>query len=141
MSDLGHIFLGTLRCPVVPRCDEIAHRTEVLTRLCEAQNWRCCYCGISMRWASGRGHDAATIEHVIPKSAGGPISSWWNLVAACNLCNSSRASMNAEKYLQLVVCKGRRKAALYAQRLRKRIQGRRVYGQHLFPPRHADRAP
>ena len=54
-------------------------------RLAEAQNWRCCYCGIMMnRWR--KAPTLCTIEHVIPASAGGRVC-WETCVAACKECN------------------------------------------------------
>lgn len=95
---------------------------EKLVRLCEAQNWRCCYCGIPME--IGRpGDDTPTFEHVVPKIAEGS-DRWENLVAACRLCNNARSAMKAETYLRFVRWKGRIKAARYAHRLRAKLQRR-----------------
>jgi len=56
-------------------------------RLAEAQNWRCCYCGVVMnRWR--RGDTLCTIEHVIPASAGGRVC-WETCAAACHKCNTA----------------------------------------------------
>jgi hypothetical protein len=99
-----------------------------LFRLCEAQNWRCCYCGITL--ATGRpGNDTATMEHVVPKVAGGS-NDWSNLVAACKLCNNARSAMKALKYLRYVKWKGRETAARYAHRLRHKVQ-RRAFRSRL----------
>lgn len=57
-------------------------------RLAEAQNWRCCYCGVRMTLHCG-GLDEATFEHVVPKSRGGTDGTE-NLVIACFGCNSRR---------------------------------------------------
>jgi 5-methylcytosine-specific restriction endonuclease McrA len=45
-------------------------------------DYRCQYCGIK---ASG----PMTVDHVVPKSAGGA-SSWENLVCACLVCNNRK---------------------------------------------------
>jgi hypothetical protein len=81
--------------------------------LCEAQNWRCCYCGIHLQ---GRGDDmdAPSIEHIIPLCLGG-FRLWVNEAIACRLCNSSRHKMPWERFLALVTRHGRQKAALIAQ--------------------------
>jgi 5-methylcytosine-specific restriction endonuclease McrA len=79
-------------------------------------------------WRATR-EDRATIEHVIPKIAGGS-NDWDNLAAACRMCNNARSAMKAEKYLQFVEWKGRIKAARYANRLRGRLQARK---QKSFP--------
>jgi len=96
-----------------------------LVRLCEAQNWRCCYCGVHMT-TSARRDRSPSIEHVVPRFVGGS-DDWENLVAACRLCNQGRGLMRAERYLTLVKWKGRRRAALYSRRLRTKLQTR----QHI----------
>ena len=58
-----------------------------LERLCEAQNWRCCYCGCALEIG-----DNATVEHVLAKGSGGN-SSYWNTVAACVSCNTRMDTM------------------------------------------------
>lgn len=68
-------------------------RRELRVLLCEAQNWRCCYCGIVMSiWLDGthgRKRSDATIEHLTMRANGGE-DRWENCVAACQGCNSSR---------------------------------------------------
>lgn len=60
---------------------------ELRFRLAEAQNWRCCYCGVQMnRFRKTPG--VVTVEHVIPESAGGKIC-WETCVAACSACNGA----------------------------------------------------
>lgn len=53
----------------------------------------CCYCGSS---------NGYTIDHIIPQSKGGT-STWKNLVACCEECNSKKANHDLEKtgYTQL----------------------------------------
>ena len=60
---------------------------ELFARLSEAQNWRCCYCGVR---TTRYGPTGATIEHVLPKCHGGADHPD-NLVMACYDCNSSRS--------------------------------------------------
>lgn len=43
-------------------------------------DWQCQYCGIKLDWGT------VTIDHVRPKSMGGP-TSWKNCVASCKKCN------------------------------------------------------
>lgn len=71
-------------------------------RLAESQNWRCCYCGVSMnRWR--KGPTLCTVEHVIPASAGGRVC-WETCVAACFKCNTADGSrLAAESRLRLTV--------------------------------------
>lgn len=61
--------------------------------LSERQNHKCCYCGISTTIdEQNREQDnAATIEHVKPKSKGGP-DAMDNCVMACRKCNNERGS-------------------------------------------------
>ena len=62
---------------------------EMRTRLAEAQNWKCCYCGCRM--TNDLGWKQATFEHIIPRQAGGR-DVVDNLVIACNRCNNLRKS-------------------------------------------------
>lgn len=106
-----------------------AHETRNFTKrtaLCEAQNWRCCYCGI--RFSDDVDSDAcATIEHVVPIVAGG-LMRWLNEVVACRLCNEGRGAMYARSYYQHVVWKGRAKAAKWGRRRRqKRMAAQRAH--------------
>lgn len=57
--------------------------------LCEAQNHRCCYCGVRMG-ATGNRRDYPTIEHVTKLSDGGA-DALDNIVIACRGCNEDRA--------------------------------------------------
>lgn len=87
--------------------------------LSEAQNHRCAYCGIRMTDAPLT-HDEGTIDHYVPKAAGGaPV--WSNEIMACRLCNNARGAMYADHYFQIVMWKGRIKAAQYAVRRRIRL--------------------
>ena len=52
--------------------------------LCRRDEFRCQYCDASP------GQDALTIDHVVPRSRGGP-TSWENCVAACADCNRVKA--------------------------------------------------
>ena len=61
-----------------------------LPSLCEAQNWRCCYCGGRMD-GTGQEPDAPSVEHVLPRSMGGT-DDVGNLAAAHRRCNEARGS-------------------------------------------------
>lgn len=63
------------------------------TRLAEAQNWKCCFCGCKMTEFRGMAH-SATIEHVIPQTFGGTDDPE-NLAASCNSCNNNRGTDDA----------------------------------------------
>lgn len=131
---MRYVDRGGMRTVVVPRADFGRQYFALLRQLCEAQNWRCCYCGIHMEfgragewtpelWKAGAGI-VATIEHVTPKVQGGQ-NKWKNLAAACKLCNNGRSDMDYEKYLRFVLWKGREAAAQYAHRLRGKLSFRR----------------
>lgn len=47
----------------------------------------CFYCGESLCW------DTKTVDHVIPKSKGGPHRAW-NLVISCKPCNKKKGDSN-----------------------------------------------
>jgi 5-methylcytosine-specific restriction endonuclease McrA len=64
---------------------------------------RCVYCGIPAR-RPGRGvkraPDLATLDHVVPKSFGGPLNCD-NIVLACSACNNERGTMDAQAFRAL----------------------------------------
>ncbi len=67
----------------------LPYRSKIpLTRaaLMRRDNYVCAYCGIK----------ADTIDHVIPRSRGGP-HSWENCVASCNRCNHRKADRLVEE--------------------------------------------
>ena len=47
----------------------------------------CFYCGLKLTW------NTKTIDHVIPKSKGGPHRAW-NLVISCMECNKAKGDSN-----------------------------------------------
>ncbi|WP_201834589.1 HNH endonuclease [Microvirga zambiensis] len=63
----------------------------------------CVYCGKPAR-RPGRGvkraPDLATLDHVAPRSAGGPLARD-NLVLACSACNNERGTMDAAAFRAL----------------------------------------
>ena len=61
-------------------------RLQVLAR----DGYVCYYCG----------HDATTVDHVIPIAKGGDPISHDNMVAACRRCNSSKGSRSEGLFLQ-----------------------------------------
>ena len=63
------------------------YRKRIRTRLAEAQNWKCCYCGATM--TEEPGPLKCTREHIIPKSMGGT-DNMNNMVCACARCNEHR---------------------------------------------------
>jgi 5-methylcytosine-specific restriction endonuclease McrA len=60
------------------------HRRKITRRAVFARdNWTCQYCGTRAN---------LTVDHVIPRSKGGP-SSWENIVAACAPCNRRKGNL------------------------------------------------
>lgn len=74
-------------------------RSHMRTRLSEAQNWKCCYCG-HMMTEKRKAKLSSTIEHVVPLSKGGGWE-WENLAAACADCNSSRGVLSYEAFMKI----------------------------------------
>ena len=70
------------------------------TKLSEAQNHRCAWCGCQTTELRNLRH-SATIEHVQPRSLGGA-DDYSNMVMACNLCNSQRGVLSVDKFLTFV---------------------------------------
>ena len=67
----------------------VPYRKVLLTRrnVLRRDRHRCVYCGAAER---------LTIDHVLPKSRGGP-DSWENLVAACTPCNNRKGNRTPEE--------------------------------------------
>jgi 5-methylcytosine-specific restriction endonuclease McrA len=64
---------------------------------------RCVYCGVEtrrLRKGVSRAADLATLDHVVPRSTGGPLRAD-NLVLACQACNNARGVMDAEAFRAL----------------------------------------
>lgn len=75
-------------------------RKTTIVKLFNEQSGRCYYCKRPMTLKLG--HDrTATVDHVIPKSKGGPTVRW-NLVAACHWDNQRKRDMSADKYKGLL---------------------------------------
>lgn len=62
----------------------------------ERDHWTCAYCGGKVSKTPRRQGMLATVDHVHPRSLGGP-TTWWNLVAACSDCNGAKADMLLEQ--------------------------------------------
>lgn len=72
-----------MKTPKKKKCPRFHRR--IIPFLAEAQNWRCCYCGMVM------GFDDVTVEHVMPRAIGGS-DEWENMAAACEFCNSAKGA-------------------------------------------------
>ena len=59
----------------------------------------CVYCGVRTVRRPGlhRAADLATLDHVVPKSKGGPLTPA-NVVLACRACNNARGTEDAEAF-------------------------------------------
>lgn len=60
----------------------------------------CAYCGRPTRRPRAGLHgapDRATLDHVVPRSEGGPLTAR-NLVLACLACNGERGTLDAEEF-------------------------------------------
>lgn len=81
-----------------PWVRDVATRIALRTKVAEAQNWRCCYCGVRMDTDIPDGNIQSqtyiTLEHVKPKSMGGTDHED-NVVAACHGCNGRRGVKEA----------------------------------------------
>lgn len=80
-------------------CVRAVASVDLRHRLAEAQNWRCCYCGVPMvnHFASTQ----ATIEHIVPRSLGGPDHPD-NYAIACRSCNSARGNAIGQIHIDAV---------------------------------------
>ena len=67
----------------------VPYRKVLLTRrnVLRRDGHRCVYCGAAER---------LTLDHVLPKSRGGP-DAWENLVAACTPCNNRKGNRTPEE--------------------------------------------
>lgn len=80
-----------------------AQRIKLFDDVFVRDRGRCVYCGIPARRPGPgvkRGPDLATLDHVVPKSLGGPLNRD-NLVLACSACNNERGVMEAEVFRAL----------------------------------------
>lgn len=89
-----------------------AARRQTMAKLIAAQGSRCYYCQKIMRCdVRARHPDRATIEHRVPRAAGGSSRSI-NLVAACRDCNNRKGALSeADFRSSLSTCAGGPEAA------------------------------
>jgi len=74
-----------------------AKKVYIRTNLAEAQNWKCCFCGIEMVEYPNQ-KNSATIEHVIPRCKGG-LNSPKNYAISCNRCNNNRGDLDWQVFM------------------------------------------
>lgn len=77
---------------------KIVGNIYIRCRLAEAQNWKCCWCGVECVPESNF-PNSATVEHVTPRSMGG-IDHWDNYAMACGRCNHGRGSTPVAEMLE-----------------------------------------
>lgn len=75
-------------------------RRRLKVRLSEAQNHRCCYCGVQLVFG-GTSPQSWTFEHVRPRAHGGK-TSFGNCVIACRACNEARDTMPVREFLKQI---------------------------------------
>jgi len=85
-----HTINETFDIPIVIRVNEIIEPQMIYVNpsrfmIFVRDNWTCQYCGRSLS------EKECTIDHVIPKSQGGPWS-WTNLVTCCPECNQKKGN-------------------------------------------------
>lgn len=86
-----------------------AQRRALRRRLFNAQGGRCYYCEHRMGPPNSGQLREATLDEIIPLSAGGP-EDRANCVAACRVCNEAKANMPATDFLA-VLAEFKREAA------------------------------
>ncbi len=80
-----------------------AQRLKLFETIFSRDGGRCAYCGVDThRLAKGlsRSPNLATLDHVLPRSQGGPLNAA-NLVLACQSCNNQRGVMDAQEFCAL----------------------------------------
>jgi len=78
-------------------------RKRQLVELFEKQAGKCAYCHDEMTLRLGQ-PNTATKDHIIPKSKF-RISDTFNLVAACNQCNSLKSDMPLATFMAIILAK------------------------------------
>jgi 5-methylcytosine-specific restriction endonuclease McrA len=78
-------------------------RKRQIVDLFEKQAGKCAYCHKDMTLSLGR-DNTATKDHVIPKSKF-RISDEFNLVAACNKCNSLKSDMPLAHFMGFILAR------------------------------------
>ena len=83
----------SFHCPSVIRLSHLIRRPRPRARLSRKEvfirdNYTCQYCGTRTR--------DLTLDHVIPRSKGGP-HTWENLVSACRGCNHKKGGKNLDQ--------------------------------------------
>ncbi len=80
-----------------------AQRIKLFEAIFARDGGCCVYCGVETRRLQkglSRSPDLATLDHVVPRSMGGPLTQE-NLVLACQACNNVRGVMDADAFRAL----------------------------------------
>jgi len=87
--------------------------------LLEAQNHRCCWCGIrtSIDKKDKKKKNYATIEHIVPKSEGG-IDHSDNFAISCQECNNIRGNKSIEDFTYEITKANKDKSIAYIKELK-----------------------
>ena len=100
------------------RKDIVLSRKNILKR----DNHTCQYCGVRSV--------PMTIDHIIPRQRGGE-DSWYNLVAACVVCNTRKGNRTPRKSQMKLVKRARKPTMiLHLQKFVKQFQG--TWRPYLF---------
>lgn len=88
-----HSASMSIHCPSVIRLAHLIRRPRPRARLSRKEifirdNYTCQYCGVHTR--------DLTLDHVIPRSKGGP-HTWDNLVSACRTCNHRKGGKSVDQ--------------------------------------------
>jgi 5-methylcytosine-specific restriction endonuclease McrA len=100
----------SFHCPSVIRLSHLIKRPRPRARLSRKEvfirdNYTCQYCGTRTR--------DLTLDHVIPRSKGGP-HTWDNLVSACRTCNHRKGGKHLAETRMHLMCSPREpKANVY----------------------------
>lgn len=126
-------LIGYERRIVFERAVLIYHRS----RLSEAQNHKCCWCGCEMTDERGL-PTSSTVEHVVPKSEGGA-NHPDNYAVACHYDNQKRREHPMEFYME-VVAKRKEYPLNKKQRYHKRRKTVGLFkaGEKKFIQQHQD---
>lgn len=80
-----------------------AQRIKLFEAIFRRDGGCCVYCGIAtyrLQKGLSRSPNLATLDHVVPRSMGGPLTQE-NLVLACQACNNARGVMEADAFRAL----------------------------------------
>lgn len=94
-DDVIRTFNRAFKLPEIIRlttCEELPRQRINYNRkaIFRRDNYTCQYCGAKPS------HDELTIEHIVPRSRGGP-TTWENTCLACFMCNSQKADKLPEE--------------------------------------------